>query len=155
MAQPGPRVAILREEGSNGGPRDGGSLHHGGVPGLGRDHAGPVHRGGDSGVVPGPGLCGGLQLRGRPRVCQRLGSFGDLQPPARAQFEAFHRRRDTFSLGVCNGCQLMALLGWVGGESPTSDPPGGGRPSGVLLAPNISGRFESRFVALAIEQSQR
>ena len=24
-------------------------------------------------------------------------------------------REDTFSLGVCNGCQLMALLGWVPG----------------------------------------
>jgi phosphoribosylformylglycinamidine synthase len=22
-------------------------------------------------------------------------------------------RPDTFSLGICNGCQLMALLGWV------------------------------------------
>jgi phosphoribosylformylglycinamidine synthase len=29
------------------------------------------------------------------------------------QFEAFYARKDTFSLGVCNGCQLMALLGWV------------------------------------------
>jgi phosphoribosylformylglycinamidine (FGAM) synthase-like amidotransferase family enzyme len=29
-------------------------------------------------------------------------------------FRAFRNRRDTFSLGVCNGCQLMALLGWVG-----------------------------------------
>lgn len=29
------------------------------------------------------------------------------------QFAAFKERRDTFSLGVCNGCQLMALLGWV------------------------------------------
>ncbi len=30
-----------------------------------------------------------------------------------AQFEAFLDRPDTFSLGVCNGCQLLALLGWV------------------------------------------
>ncbi|TYZ62134.1 hypothetical protein PybrP1_005069 [[Pythium] brassicae (nom. inval.)] len=29
------------------------------------------------------------------------------------QFAAFRARTDTFSLGVCNGCQLMALLGWV------------------------------------------
>lgn len=29
------------------------------------------------------------------------------------QFQAFYARPDTFSLGVCNGCQLMALLGWV------------------------------------------
>ncbi len=29
------------------------------------------------------------------------------------QFKAFYNRPDTFSLGVCNGCQLMALLGWI------------------------------------------
>jgi phosphoribosylformylglycinamidine synthase len=29
------------------------------------------------------------------------------------QFQAFYARKDTLSLGVCNGCQLMALLGWV------------------------------------------
>ena len=28
------------------------------------------------------------------------------------QFETFYHRSDTFSLGVCNGCQLMAPLGW-------------------------------------------
>lgn len=33
-----------------------------------------------------------------------------------AQLERFKRRADTFSLGVCNGCQLMALLGWVGAK---------------------------------------
>ncbi|GAG16575.1 unnamed protein product, partial [marine sediment metagenome] len=30
-----------------------------------------------------------------------------------AQFDGFYSRADTFSLGVCNGCQLSALLGWV------------------------------------------
>ena len=30
-----------------------------------------------------------------------------------AQLSAFYQREDTFSLGVCNGCQLMALMGWV------------------------------------------
>ena len=29
------------------------------------------------------------------------------------EFRVFYNRKDTFSLGVCNGCQLMALLGWV------------------------------------------
>ncbi|KAK9877743.1 hypothetical protein WA026_019423 [Henosepilachna vigintioctopunctata] len=32
----------------------------------------------------------------------------------RAQFDKFYNRPDTFSLGVCNGCQLMALIGWIG-----------------------------------------
>lgn len=30
------------------------------------------------------------------------------------QFLHFKERKDTFSLGVCNGCQLMSLIGWVG-----------------------------------------
>lgn len=29
------------------------------------------------------------------------------------EFDKFYQRKDTFSLGVCNGCQLMGLLGWV------------------------------------------
>ena len=31
----------------------------------------------------------------------------------KAQFEAFYARPDTFSLGICNGCQLMAQLDFV------------------------------------------
>ncbi|KAH9629049.1 hypothetical protein HF086_007534 [Spodoptera exigua] len=33
-----------------------------------------------------------------------------------SQFSHFKNRNDTFSLGVCNGCQLMALLGWIDPE---------------------------------------
>ena len=32
------------------------------------------------------------------------------QPVARRAFSAFFERPDTFSLGVCNGCQMLALL---------------------------------------------
>jgi len=34
-------------------------------------------------------------------------------PSVLAQFNAFRERKDTFSLGVCNGCQFLALLGWI------------------------------------------
>jgi phosphoribosylformylglycinamidine synthase len=62
------------------------------------------------------------------------------------QFQAFYNRPDTFSLGVCNGCQLAALLGWVPwqGISDTSQP---------RFIHNRSGRFESRFVSLKILES--
>ncbi|MDQ5888651.1 MAG: phosphoribosylformylglycinamidine synthase [Pseudomonadota bacterium] len=33
-----------------------------------------------------------------------------FNPRAREQFEAFFQRRDTFALGVCNGCQMMSNL---------------------------------------------
>ena len=61
-------------------------------------------------------------------------------------FERFRNRPDTFSLGVCNGCQLMALLGWVPGTftDPASQP---------RFIRNRSGRFESRFPTVRIEKS--
>ena len=63
-----------------------------------------------------------------------------------AQFDEFYARSDTFSLGVCNGCQLSALLGWVpwSGIGMTNQP---------RFIRNASGRFESRFVAARIEAS--
>ena len=42
-----------------------------------------------------------------------------FNPVIRDQFEAFKNRSDTFSLGVCNGCQLMGLLGWVAADEGT------------------------------------
>ena len=40
-----------------------------------------------------------------------------FQEDLNIQFRDFYQRRDTFSIGVCNGCQFMALLGWVPGAS--------------------------------------
>ena len=33
-----------------------------------------------------------------------------FNPRARAQFEAFFARGDSFALGACNGCQMMSNL---------------------------------------------
>jgi phosphoribosylformylglycinamidine synthase len=62
------------------------------------------------------------------------------------QFQKFYERPDTFSLGVCNGCQLMALLGWI---------PWKGIPDKIQprFIQNESGRFESRFSTVHILQS--
>ena len=59
------------------------------------------------------------------------------------QFRKFYERPDTFSLGVCNGCQLMALLGWVPwhGIEDRHHP---------RFIHNLSGRFESRFSTVRI-----
>ena len=61
-------------------------------------------------------------------------------------------REDTWSLGVCNGCQLMALLGWVPGTAQTMT----GRLSDVQqprFIHNRSNRFESRWSLVTIKQS--
>jgi phosphoribosylformylglycinamidine synthase len=62
------------------------------------------------------------------------------------QFQSFYHRPDAFSLGVCNGCQLMALLGWV----PWQGIPDSAQPRFIH---NRSGRFESRFVSVKIMES--
>ncbi|MEE9133055.1 MAG: phosphoribosylformylglycinamidine synthase [Gemmatimonadota bacterium] len=62
------------------------------------------------------------------------------------QFQEFYDRPDTFSLGICNGCQLLALLGWVPWQGiPDEEQP--------RFIQNRSGRFESRFAAVQIQKS--
>ena len=56
----------------------------------------------------------------------------------RNQFEIFFKKENTFSLGVCNGCQLMSLLGII---------------PKVRFIKNDSKRFESRWVSLKISDS--
>jgi len=63
------------------------------------------------------------------------------------QFEEFKNRKDTFSLGVCNGCQLMALLGWI----PSND--GLNEKEQPRLLENESEKFESRFSSVTILDS--
>ncbi|MDP3048468.1 MAG: phosphoribosylformylglycinamidine synthase [Thermodesulfovibrionales bacterium] len=59
------------------------------------------------------------------------------------QFQKFYNRPDTFSLSVCNGCQLAALLGWIPwqGIEDKYQP---------RFIHNVSGRFESRFATVKI-----
>jgi phosphoribosylformylglycinamidine synthase len=61
-------------------------------------------------------------------------------------FDNFYKRPDTFSLGVCNGFQLMVNIGWLPwrGISENAQP---------RLIHNTSGRFESRWVAVKVNPS--
>lgn len=77
-----------------------------------------------------------------------------FHPLAGAELRRFRDRPDTFSLGVCNGCQLLALLGWVGGDpngeaEKVAQDPQPARP-GLLLRHNLSGRFESRWASVRV-----
>ncbi|MFC2122401.1 phosphoribosylformylglycinamidine synthase [Bacteroidota bacterium] len=64
----------------------------------------------------------------------------------REMFDSFFNRPDTFSLGICNGCQLMAFLGIVPWQGiPESDQP--------VFIQNISERFESQWGMVKITKS--
>ena len=67
------------------------------------------------------------------------------------KFERFRTRPNTFSLGVCNGCQLMALLGWV--PMPSVDAVKTSKGFSSTLAETQQPRFirneSGRFLSLA------
>ena len=61
---------------------------------------------------------------------------------ARKAIEAFYARPDTLSLGICNGCQLMAQLGLLGKDAQGE--------SLFKLEHNASHKFESNFLTVDI-----
>ncbi len=63
---------------------------------------------------------------------------------ARKALDAFYARRDTLSLGICNGCQLMAELGLITPERRELSP---------KMKHNTSHKYESAFVGVQIEES--
>jgi phosphoribosylformylglycinamidine synthase len=69
-----------------------------------------------------------------------------FHPELAEQFDVFAQRPDTFTLGVCNGCQLEALLGWVPwrGIADEIQP---------RFIHNASDRFECRYSAVRILES--
>jgi phosphoribosylformylglycinamidine synthase len=105
-----PRAAVLREQGVNGQVEMAAALDRAGF------EAYDVHM---------SDLLSGAQQLGDFSALVACGgfSYGDVlgagggwaasvlfHPRLRAEFESFFARPDTISLGVCNGCQMMALL---------------------------------------------
>uniref|UniRef100_A0A672ZJ90 Phosphoribosylformylglycinamidine synthase n=1 Tax=Sphaeramia orbicularis TaxID=375764 RepID=A0A672ZJ90_9TELE len=145
-----PRVAVVREEGSNGDREMSVSLYMAGF---------------EVWDVTMQDLCSGSLTLDRFKAVVFVGGFSyadvlgsakgwaatvTYNPKAKAEFDRFRQRNDTLSLGVCNGCQLLALLGWVGEAGNRT---GKRRQSDVVLTHNKSGRFESRFVSVGIQES--
>ena len=64
----------------------------------------------------------------------------------REMFNLFYAREDTFSLGVCNGCQYDALVGLVPFRGITGE-------KQPRFVENISRRFESRWIQVEILKS--
>jgi phosphoribosylformylglycinamidine synthase len=62
---------------------------------------------------------------------------------ARETIRRFYAREDTLSMGICNGCQLMAELNLLYPEHKEV----------YRLRPNLSGKFESAYVTLTIPEN--
>jgi len=145
-----PNVAVIRQEGSNGDREMCAALHAAGLApwdvAMADLVAGTLTLDRFRGVV----FVGGFSYADVLGSAKGWAAVLKFNAPLWAQLVAFRKRTDVFSLGVCNGCQLMALLGWV--PSAASDPelPLLDQPRFVH---NASGRFESRFSSVEIGPS--
>jgi phosphoribosylformylglycinamidine synthase len=141
---PRPRVAVLRDQGSNGDRELAAAFHAAGFEAWDVTMTDLIDQRISLDRFRGIAFPGGF-------------SYGDVLDAGKAwagiirghlarAFEAFYRRPDTFSLGVCNGAQLMALLGWA------PDPALGDelRPRFIR---NRSGRFECRLATVEVMPS--
>lgn len=69
-------------------------------------------------------------------------------PKAKEALDKFYARKDTLSLGVCNGCQLMVELGLLNNDHAVNN-----AKDYAEMLHNDSHKFESTFVTLAIPQN--
>ncbi|HEX9180577.1 MAG TPA: phosphoribosylformylglycinamidine synthase subunit PurQ, partial [Burkholderiales bacterium] len=138
-----PRMAILREQGVNGQLEMAAAFDRAGFEAV------DVHM---SDIIAGRASLGGF----RGFVACGGFSYGDVlgagegwaksvlfNPRARAEFEAFFRRSDSFALGVCNGCQMMSNLHEI---IP-------GAAHWPHFVRNRSEQFEARFVMVEVPES--
>ncbi len=141
-----PRVAIVREEGSNGDREMASAFYSAGFDVWDVTMTDLLKKGISLREFRGVAFVGGFSyadvLGSAKGWAGGIRFHGDLYD----EFEEFYHRPDTFSLGVCNGCQLMALLGWV----PWRGIDDRGQPRFIG---NRSGRFESRFSTVKIYES--
>ena len=138
-----PRVAILRDEGSNSDREMSAAFHAAGFEpwdvAMGDLLEGRLTLEGFRGLA----AVGGFSYADVPDSAKGWAAAILFNERLREMFQAFLARPDTFTLGICNGCQLFALLGWVPwqGIEPARQP---------RFVHNRSGRFESRWATVQV-----
>jgi phosphoribosylformylglycinamidine synthase len=114
-----PRVAILRDQGTNGHAEMAFAFDAAGFtavdvhmsdildPKSHQAHLGIDH---DLSSFTGLALCGGFSFGDCLGAGQGWAKSILFHPSTRRKFQAFFERPDTFTLGVCNGCQVLSKL---------------------------------------------
>lgn len=143
------RVAVIREEGSNGDREMAAALHLAGMDPWDVSTSDLAEGRVTLGSFRGAVFVGGFSYADVLDSAKGWAGVVRYRATVRDQVEAFLARPDTFSLGICNGAQLLALLGVVP-CGPAARPPSASQPRFVH---NTSGRFESRWSAVRIGDS--
>jgi len=138
-----PRIAILREQGVNGHVEMAACFDRAGFEAQDVHMtdliAGRVSLDGFKGFAAGGGFSYGDVLGAGQGWAKTI----LFNPRARSEFERFFARADSFALGACNGCQMMAALKAL--------IPGAG--DWPIFVRNRSEQFEARLVMVEITPS--
>ncbi|GAB3278723.1 phosphoribosylformylglycinamidine synthase [Parahaliea aestuarii] len=138
-----PEVAILREQGVNGHVEMAAAFHRAGFAPVdvhmsdilsGRRHLQDV-----KGLV----ACGGFSYGDVLGAGEGWAKSVLFNPAVREEFSRFFQRQDTFTLGVCNGCQMVSTLKEL--------IPGAGH--WPRFVRNRSEQFEARYALVRVEDS--
>jgi len=138
-----PLIAILREQGVNGEVEMAAAFDKAGFKAI-DVHTGDIINGkmdlsGFSGLV----VCGGFSYGDVLGAGEGWAKSILFNERACDVFQKFFERKNSFSLGVCNGCQMLSNL--------KSIIPGAAH--WPKFKQNLSERFEARFVSVKIEKS--
>ncbi|SER32534.1 phosphoribosylformylglycinamidine synthase [Faunimonas pinastri] len=141
-----PKVAILREEGTNADREMAAACHAAGMEPWDIAMDDLLQGRADLADFRAIMFCGGFAFMDVFDSGKGWAGTIRFNDRLRSMFDAFYDRPDTLSLGACNGCQLMALLGWI----PEKGVPDSRQPRFIR---NKSGRFESRWSRVKVQPS--
>ncbi len=142
-----PRVAILRDEGSNSDREMTSAFYAAGFEPWDVCMTDLLKEKISLSSFRGVAAVGGFSYADVPESAKGWAATITFNDRLKKMFDEFYHREDTFSLGVCNGCQLFALLGWVPwrGLEANQQP---------RFVQNRSKRFESRWSTVKVKNSK-
>jgi len=141
-----PKVALIREEGSNGDREMTSAFYAAGFEPWDITTTDLTENKINLNKFRGVVAVGGFSYADVPESAKGWATTIRSNEKVKKMFKDFYNRPDTFSLGVCNGCQLFTLLGWVpwSGISDEKQP---------RFIKNKSERFESRWATVKVLSS--
>lgn len=141
-----PRVAILRDEGSNSDREMSSAFFAAGFEPWDITMSDLLAKRVTLEGFRGLAAVGGFSYADVPESAKGWAATILFNERLKAMFSEFYQRPDTFTLGICNGCQLFGLLGWVPFEGLAAE-------RQPRFVHNVSGRFESRWITVKVLES--
>ena len=138
-----PRVAILREQGVNGHVEMAAAFHRAGFTPVDLHMSDLLSGRADLGQFRGLVACGGFSYGDVLGAGEGWAKSILFNETMRERFSTYFERDDTFTLGVCNGCQMIsALKGLIPGAAHWP-----------RFVRNRSEQFEARLALVRVEPS--